>query len=316
MPLHRLEWAFEWLNYGVSRWAFVAFLDQLTRFSVLIVVVLWILGAEDRRRERHYQAWQTISAATGRSGDLGRSIALRDLAETGVELTGVDLTGAVLSGIELPGVDMPWAILDSVTCIGCVLSPASLSLARFRAAWLDRTNFEGAVLNQTDFLHAQVINVDFRSADLSSARFAYALLGHGAGDHSGHEHHGTRFRAAHLTGAILDSARVGAVDFTGADLRYASLRHLRAWRQIASLRGANIYGVLDPPEGFMAWAVDTMGAVVAPSVADWREQVASLLTNKEWEWLERAESRGPARSSRSWWESVDEEDAAGGDGRW
>lgn len=302
VPLHRLEWAFEWLNYGISRWAFVAFLDQVARFSVLAVVIVWIAGAGDRRRERHYQAWQTISAAQGKGGDLGRSIALRDLVASDVDMTGVDLTGAVLWEIELPGVDMPWGILDSVTCTGCDFSRASMSLARFRGAWLDRSDFRNAMLNQTDFLQAQAVKVDFSGARLSLARFARASLRE------------TIFRGASLTGAILDSAAVGGVDLTGADLRSASLGRVRRWREISSLQGANVHGVLDPPDGFLAWAVDSMGAVVAHSLDEWRQEVGDLLTDEEWERLAFYDELG-VRSSRSWWERIDREDAAG-DGRW
>lgn len=301
VPLHRLEWAFEWLNYGISRWAFVAFLDQVARFSVLVVVIVWIAGAADRRRERHYQAWQTISAAQGKTGDLGRSIALRDLAASEVDLAGVDLTGAVLWGIELPGVHIPWGVLDSTTCTDCDFSRASMSVGRFRAAWLTGSTFRNTGLNQADFQHAQAEDVDFGSANLSFVRLAHARLEE------------SRFRAASLGGALLDSAVVGGVDFTGADLRHASLRKLRGWREISSLRGANVHGVLDPPEGFVAWAVDSMGAAVAPTIEEWRQQVGDLLTDQEWRHLEYSAEFG-GRSSRAWWEHVDRHHDAG-DGR-
>ena len=48
-----------------------------------------------------------------------------------------------------------------------------------------------------------------------------------------------------------------------ADLRRAQLPTIRNWKAIRSMGLVNIHGLEIPPEGFLAWAVDTMNAVSA-----------------------------------------------------
>ena len=74
-----VEWALEWLNHGLHRWAFVEFLESAGKFTVLVVAVFWVYECDDRTRERHYRAWDLINAARGSTGDGGRRDALQDL---------------------------------------------------------------------------------------------------------------------------------------------------------------------------------------------------------------------------------------------
>jgi uncharacterized protein YjbI with pentapeptide repeats len=96
-----------------------------------------------------------------------------------------------------------------------------------------------ASLRNADLTSAHLDSADLRGTDLSDATF------HGAA----------------LIGGDLAKARVGGADLSHADLRNTNLDDVVGWREVASLQGANIFGVLNPPDGFRHWALDVMGAV-------------------------------------------------------
>jgi hypothetical protein len=131
---------------------------------------------------------------------------------------------------------------DGVSLVGVDLSGAFLQGIRLRKANLVRSNFSGADVRSADLDLA-----NFSDADLHSANFRDATL-----------------RGARLAGAALDDADFGGADLAGADLndtswvnadlQAADLRGIR-WERIRDLKMANIYGVRNPPEGFVAWAL-------------------------------------------------------------
>lgn len=105
---------------------------------------------------------------------------------------------------------------------------------KLRGVHLEDIKIAGARMRE-----AQLNGTNLRSADLSEADF----------------------EKADLRQTVLDSATVTGARFAGADLRHAGLSGLVGWHQIASLACANIYGVRNPPDGFVRWAIDSMHAV-------------------------------------------------------
>src|ERR1700740_94327 len=81
LPFHALECVFDWMSYGLSRWAFLELLEYLGTFSVLVAVIFYFTEAGDRVKLRHYQAWQVINTAQGKGGSGGRSPVLLELEE-------------------------------------------------------------------------------------------------------------------------------------------------------------------------------------------------------------------------------------------
>jgi Pentapeptide repeats (8 copies) len=134
--------------------------------------------------------------------------------------------------VPLVGIDVSHAFLQGVS-----LPKAHLARANFSASDARNGNFQG---------------VDFSDADLSSANFRKASF-----------HEAFLERAtlddADLWGADLSGSNLSDATFANADLRFADLRDVR-WQGIQSLRGANLYGVKNAPEGFVAWATQR-GAV-------------------------------------------------------
>ena len=59
---------------------------------------------------------------------------------------------------------------------------------------------------------------------------------------------------ADLSGADLSGARFDGADLSNADLQGADLRGIE-WRQMAGVLKADIAGVRNAPDGFVAWAI-------------------------------------------------------------
>src|SRR5271165_5844727 len=101
LPWHAIDFAFQWTAYLLSRWALLEVLEYLGVLSVLFAVIFYFSEADDRKKQKHYQAWQVIDAAQGKGGSGGRIEALQELNADGVPLVGVDVSGGFLQGVEL-----------------------------------------------------------------------------------------------------------------------------------------------------------------------------------------------------------------------
>jgi len=45
------------------------------------------------------------------------------------------------------------------------------------------------------------------------------------------------------------------VNLRGADLSWTNLKDIRNWKEIDTLKGANLFEVVNPPGGFLEWAL-------------------------------------------------------------
>jgi hypothetical protein len=209
VPFHAVEWSFDWLAYGLSRWAFLEVLEYLGIFSVL---VFYFAESGDRRKQKHYQAWQVINTAQGKGGSGGRIEALQELNEDRQPLVGLDAPGAFLQGIRLPGANL----------LRCNLEATDLRDSHLAAADLDFANLRSA---------------NFRSGDLHLAHLRDADL-----------------EDTDLVGANLAGSDLSRANLKNADLRNTDISGMN-YRDIRSIQGANIYGVRNPPDGFLGWAL-------------------------------------------------------------
>jgi Pentapeptide repeats (8 copies) len=137
---------------------------------------------------------------------------------------------------------------DGVSLVGVDVSGAFLQNIHLKRARLVRASFGAADLRDSDFAFA-----DFSDASLHAANFRQSNLRNAS------------LERANLAGADLASADLSGADLAGAtladaDLSNATLSNLR-WQHIRSLTNANVFGVKDAPEGFLAWAKQH-GAVV------------------------------------------------------
>jgi hypothetical protein len=220
LPWHAIDLALQWTAYLLSRWALLEVLEYLGILSVLFAVIFYYSEAADRKKQKHYQAWQVIDSAQGKGGSGGRIEALQELNADGVPLVGVDLSGAFLQGVQLRG-------------------------ARLARADLETADLRHSILEGSDLEYAQLKSANFRSGSLRLVNLFQADL-----------------EDADLVGANLMGANLAHANLRNTDLRNADLRGVR-WQAIKAINSANVHGVRNAPEGFVAWALEH-GAVAIP----------------------------------------------------
>jgi hypothetical protein len=189
VPFYGLEWVWNWLAYGLSRWAFLEVLEYASSLSVLVAVIFYYAESGDRKKQKHYQAWQVINTAQGKGGSGGRIEALQELNADHEPLVGVDASGAFLQGVKLHGADL----------LRCDLSAADLRSSDFSGA-----NLEHAELVSSNFRGANLRKAILKDADLSGVDFVGANLGR-----------------ADLSGANLDDADLRDADIDGVHFQRA-----------------------------------------------------------------------------------------------
>jgi hypothetical protein len=139
---------------------------------------------------------------------------------------------------------------DKVPLVGVDVSSAFLQGLNLKGANLMRSDFSSADLRNGD-----LIEVNFTLANLHSANLRDSSLDHAVfanADLGDADLAGSSLVGADLAGAVLDDA----------DLRQADLKDVQ-WQRIKSIKGANVLGVRNAPEGFRVWAM-AHGAVVQP----------------------------------------------------
>ena len=131
---------------------------------------------------------------------------------------------------------------DRIALVGVDVSGAFLQGIQLHGARLSRCNFAGTDLRNSDFDSA-----DMSNANLRGANFRESAL------------RGVQFEDADLTdadlwGADLRGANLSRAILEKADLRRTNLANLK-WSGVRELKRANIFGVRNAPEGFVAYAM-------------------------------------------------------------
>ncbi len=144
---------------------------------------------------------------------------------------------------------------DRVPLIGLDGSMAFLQGVQLSNAMLSRCSFQAADLRQSILRSSDLSFCNLRAANFRNADFDHAQLSD------------VDLTEADLTGADLGFANLARADFSSADLRSADLSEVR-WKEIASMRLANIFGVRNAPDGFVQFAL-AHGAVAAQSDDEW-----------------------------------------------
>jgi hypothetical protein len=136
---------------------------------------------------------------------------------------------------------------DGIPLVGVDVSSAFLQGARLEHANLLRANFNAADLRGSNMSFA-----DLTYADLSSANFRGSNLQHASFSNAD-------MKDADLVGSDLAGANLSHADLASADLRFTNLSGGQ-WKEIKSIKSANIAGIKSAPEGFIQWALQN-GAV-------------------------------------------------------
>jgi Pentapeptide repeats (8 copies) len=146
---------------------------------------------------------------------------------------------------------------DGVSLIGVGLEDAYLAGVDLHGAELTRSSFHGADVRNSDFRRTNLTDADLQWANFRHSNFSHCQL-----------------QGANLTNADLNSANLAEADLSGTDcskvdFRSANLLGVK-WQQSTAIKLANVYGVVNPPPGFLDWA-KSAGAVSIESDDEWRE---------------------------------------------
>ena len=150
-------------------------------------------------------------------------------------------------------------VADGVALVGADVSDAFLMGVRLPRANLARASLRGAdlrmsVFDQANLEYADLSSANIRNGSLVKANLEYAM-----------------FADSDLNGCNLTEANCEDSDFSRADLRNCGLKNLN-WKGIKEVKLANLFGVKNAPEGFIAWAMKN-GAVSIESDAEWEEAI-------------------------------------------
>ena len=176
LPFDALEWSLQWAAYYLSRWALLEVLEYLSVLSVLFAVIFYFTESGDRKKQKHYQAWQVINTAQGKGGSGGRVEALQELNLDHVPLVGVDAAGAFLQGVQLRGANLLRSNLEASDLRDSNLEACDLEYANLRSANLRQSILRNAKLENAELQDADLVNADLSGADLSGANLEDADL--------------------------------------------------------------------------------------------------------------------------------------------
>src|SRR5882724_3913395 len=130
---------------------------------------------------------------------------------------------------------------DGVPLVGVDVSGAFLQNIHLERARLLRSNFSAADLRDGNFNFADFSDTNMRTANLRESHLKGASFAR------------TDMDDADLTDADLTDADLSGASLSNADLSNTNLSNLR-WRDLRSVKGTNLYGVKNPPDGFISWA--------------------------------------------------------------
>jgi uncharacterized protein YjbI with pentapeptide repeats len=299
------EWLCERVSYLLERWAFLDILGHAGRLTILVAVIFYFAEAGNRRKAKHYQAWQVINSAHGTPTSGGRKDALQDLNKDNVSLMGIDVSMAYISELNLQNANLRDANFSGANLIYANLSGARLRHANFVGTDLMYAKLIGADLRYANLPEAFLVNVNFtkvnlRFANLSGGEVMQANFSEADlldANFSGANLYGANFTKAYLRHANFSGARLERANFAGADLMYANLTEadlrlanlldIKNWQEIKSVELANICDVNNPPDGFIEWAKEN-GAVSIEDVEEWKKLKLKKMEEKKKQEIENS----------------------------
>ncbi|RZM76095.1 pentapeptide repeat-containing protein [Leptolyngbya iicbica] len=144
--------------------------DSAESIAIASAAVLYFKEIPERKKQKHYEAWQVIDNANGIETSYARRKALEDLHEDNISFYEVDLPKADLNGIHLSGADFCYADLsgahlNKATLVNTLFSNANLNSADLRGANLHSADLSYADLSYAKLLYARLSNTNFRSSE-------------------------------------------------------------------------------------------------------------------------------------------------------
>lgn len=222
------------LACAIAQFAFLISVDNLQSFGILVVSCLYLIESRDRKKQKHYEAWQVIDSAAAAKvpTSYARLKALQDLNEDGVSLCGIDIPKADLKRIDLSNADLRQA----------TLSGADLKEANLKEANLERATLNNADLQEINLCQANLEGINLKGANLAKANLKGANLANANLNKA-------NLTEANLEGVILIEANLAEAILRDANLKQANLKDARLREshfRSADLKGAILTGAIMP----------------------------------------------------------------------
>ena len=169
-------YVFEWIWFYLGRWGLLRILEYSSFLSVMFAVVVYFNEGSDRKKQKHYQAWQVINTAQGKSGSGGRILAMEELNADKIPLVGVDVSKAALQGLRLKNANLVRADFEAADLRDCVFDGAHMEVANLLNANLRNGKLRGVHLRDSSLENADLFGADLTDADLSNTTLKEADL--------------------------------------------------------------------------------------------------------------------------------------------
>ena len=178
LPIFAIKYLIEWIFSYLGRWGLLRILEYSSFLSVMFGVLVYFNEAGDRKKQKHYQAWQVINTAQGKSGSGGRILAMEELNADKIPLVGVDVSKAALQGLRLKNANLVRADFEAADLRDCVFDGAHMEVANLLNANLRNGKLRGVHLRDSSLENADLFGADLTDADLSYTTLKEADLRH------------------------------------------------------------------------------------------------------------------------------------------
>ncbi len=181
LPIFAVKYVVEWILFYLWRWGLLRILEYSSFLSVMFAVAVYFNEAPDRKKQKHYQAWQVINTAQGKGGSGGRIEAMQELNADRIALVALGADHAFLQGVKLPRANLLRSNFEASDLRDCVLDGAHVELStllytNFRGCSLQGVHFRDSNLENADLYNANLTNADLTLTNLKEVDLRYANL--------------------------------------------------------------------------------------------------------------------------------------------
>lgn len=130
----------------------------------MFAVAVYFNEAPDRKKQKHYQAWQVINTAQGKGGSGGRIEAMQELNADKIALVALSADDALLHSVKLPKANLSRSNFEASDLRDCVLEGAHIELATLVFACFRGCNLQGVHFTDSNLRrsHGDANKVHFR----------------------------------------------------------------------------------------------------------------------------------------------------------
>lgn len=251
-----VEAALEGMVDDLKNLAIIDLLNIVASLSLISTAIGFFSEADERQKQKHYQAWQVISSAVGQTHEAGRVAAIEDLYIDNIPLDGLDIHKAKINKLSLSPrcFLLAWHIPNQICTFKQQIfsqhkqelsdgesQEATFKLPRiiseqtvffwkvnFQELELWESNLQKAVFWHSNLKKVQFFDSNFQEAQLRLNDFQEAVFSN------------SQFQQTNLSKTNFQKANLSANNFQGVDWSDSNLQ--KAVLVANNLQGANLSG--------------------------------------------------------------------------